>query len=336
MTLTPSADTFRGVATIDLELKRSTAFLWLNGKELTVESATFSGMPARVVAGGGEFLGFAPPKTVGPGPVRIEVHYTGRIGRNATGVFHNRSAGDWYLFTTFTAIEARRAFPCFDEPRFKTPWALTLHVPRKNTALANTRVVSETAEPGDRKRVVFAPTEPLPSELVAFAVGPFEIIDAGLAGKNGTPIRIVTPRGRASEAAVARGAAPQLLAQLEDYTGIPYPFDKLDHLALIEGAFGAIENPGLIIYQQRNLLVKPEQDSPERRRQMRSTMAHELAHQWFGNLVTMQDWDDVWLSEGFATWMAAKLMDAELPEARRGLLPAVARDRIMTTWSRLS
>jgi alanyl aminopeptidase len=318
------------VATIDLELKRSASFLWLNGKDLTVEAATLSGMPARVVAAGGEFLGFAAPKAVGPGPARIEVRYRGRIGRNEIGVFHNRSAGDWYVFTTFTAIEARRAFPCFDEPRFKTPWALTLHVPRENTALANTRAVSETAEPGGMKRVAFAPTEPLPSELVAFAVGPFEMVDAGRSGKNGTPVRIVTPRGRASEAAVARAAAPQLLAQLEEYTGIPYPFDKLDHLALIEGAFGAIENPGLITYRQRNLLVKPDQDSLEHRRQMRSTMAHELAHQWFGNLVTMADWDDVWLSEGLATWMEAKMMEAEQPEAERGLRPAVARDRMMT------
>jgi alanyl aminopeptidase len=236
-------------------------------------------------------------------------------------VFRKRSAGDWYVFTTFTAIEARRGFPCFDEPRYKTPWELTLHVKRENVAVSNTRATSERDEPGGMKRVTFAPTVPLPSYLIAFAVGPFEIVDAGRAGKNNVPVRIVTPRGRAAEAEAARAATPQLLARLEEYTGIPYPFDKLDHLALIEGAFGAIENPGLITYRQRVLLGKSAG--------MRGTMAHELAHQWFGNLVTMSGWEDVWLSEGFATWMAAKLRDEEQPASRRGVLSAAARNRIM-------
>src|SRR5262249_43712508 len=203
------------------------------------------------------------------GTARLEVRYRGHIdSKTATGVYRRRSGGDWYVFTTFTAIEARRAFPCFDEPRFKTPWQLTLHVPRAVTALSNTRAVAEAAEAGGMKRVEFAPTEPLPSDLVAFAVGPFEVVDAGRAGENSVPVRIITPRGRASEAAAAREATPRLLSQLEEYTGIPYPFDKLDHLALIEGAFGAIENPGLITYQQRILLARPERDSDERRRHM--------------------------------------------------------------------
>jgi alanyl aminopeptidase len=175
------------------------------------------------------------------------------------------------------------------------------------------------------KRVEFAPTAPLPSYLIAFAVGPFEIVDAGRAGKNSVPVRIVTPRGRAAEAGAARAATPQLLNRLEEYTGIPYPFDKLDHVALIEGAFGAIENPGLITYKQRVILPK----SPSGRVNMRGTMAHELAHQWFGNLVTISGWEDVWLSEGFATWMSAKMMDEEQPPARRGVRPAAARNRIM-------
>ena len=326
LTIVPTNNTFRGSAAIQLDLKQSLSFLWLNGKDLTVESATFragkSTFPATPVAAGGEFLGFALPQTAGPGPAQLEIRYQGALSeKTAVGVFRKRSAGDWYVFTTFTAIEARRAFPCFDEPRYNTPWELTLHVKRESVALSNTRALSEQEEPGGMKRVAFAPTTPLPSSLIAFAVGPFDIVDAGRAGKNGVPIRIVTPRGRAAEAAAARAATPQLLARLEEYTGIPYPFDKLDHLALIEGAFGAIENPGLITYRQRVLLGK----SPG----MRGTMAHELAHQWFGNLVTMSGWEDVWLSEGFATWMAAKIMDEEQPPARRGVLPAAARNRIM-------
>jgi alanyl aminopeptidase len=331
LTIVPGADTFRGVAIIDLELKQAASFIWLNGRDLIVDSASLAGLPARVVAAGGEFLGIAPTPAVGPGLARLEIRYRGTIsGKTATGVFHRRSGADWYVFTTFTAIEARRAFPCFDEPRFKTPWELTLHVPRKDTALSNTRSVAETEEAGGRKKLVFALTEPLPSSQIGFAVGPFEIVDAGRAGRNRIPVRIVTPRGRAREAEAARAATPQLLAWLEDYTGIPYPFDKLDHLALLDGAFGAVENPGLITYRQGILLAAPEADTAERQRQMRSTMAHELAHQWFGNLVTMSKWEDVWLSEGFATWMAAKIMDREQAQGRRGVLPAAARDRVMS------
>jgi alanyl aminopeptidase len=326
LTVVPTRSTFRGIATIELDLKESLSLLWLNGKDLTVESAVLragsSRIAAETVAVAGEFLRFTLPQGVGPGPAQIEIHYRGRLDEKSTvGVFRRRSAGDWYVFTTFTPIEARRVFPCFDEPRYKTPWELTLHVKRESVALANTHVVSEREEPGGMKRVVFAPTAPLPSYLIAFAVGPFEIVDAGRAGKNSVPIRIVTPRGRAAEADAARAATPRLLARLEEYTGIPYPFDKLDQVALIAGAFGAIENPGLISYRQRVLLG----NSPG----MRSTMAHELAHQWFGNLVTMSGWEDVWLSEGLATWMAAKMMDEEQPPARRGVLPAAARNRIM-------
>jgi alanyl aminopeptidase len=326
LTIVPASSTFRGAATIDLDLKQSLSFLWLNGKDLTVESAVLragnSSFQASSVSAGGEFLGFVLQKTVGPGPAQLEIRYRGKLNEKSTlGVFRKRSAGDWYVFSTFTPIEARRAFPCFDEPRYKTPWELTLHVKRDNVALSNTRAVSEREEPGGMKRIAFAPTVPLPSYLIAFAVGPFEIVDAGRAGRNSVPVRIVTPRGRAAEADAARAATPQLLARLEEYTGIPYPFDKLDHLALIEGAFGAIENPGLITYRQRVLLG----NSPG----MRGTMAHELAHQWFGNLVTMSEWEDVWLSEGFATWMASKMMDEEQPPLRRGVFQAAARNRIM-------
>ena len=148
-------------------------------------------------------------------------------------------------------------------------------------------------------------------------------------GRIRSPVRIITPHARAAEAAYARAAAPELLARLEEYTGIPYPFGKLDHIALLEGAFGAVENPGLITYQQRTLLAKPEQDTADRQRALRGTMAHELAHQWFGNLVTMSSWQDVWLSEGFATWLGSKIADQDQPELRRKVFAAASRDRIM-------
>jgi alanyl aminopeptidase len=339
LTIVPDEAAFRGIATIDLELMQRLPVLWLNGKDLAVESAVLraggTSFSARSFAAGGEFLGFVLPQAAGPGPARLEIRYRGKFGgKPPVGAFRKRAAGDWYIFTSFTAIDARRAFPCFDEPRYKTPWQLTLHVKRDSVALSNTHAVSEGEEPNGMKRVVFAATQPLPSSLVAFAVGPFDVVNAGRAGKNGVPVRIITPRGRAIEATAARGSTTQLLARLEEYTGIPYPFEKLDHLALLDGVFGATEYPGLITYQQRMLLANPTLDTPERRRSMRGIMAHELAHQWFGNLVTMSAWDDVWLSEGFATWMASKIMDDEEPPLRRRVLAVAARNRIMAADAR--
>jgi cytosol alanyl aminopeptidase len=334
LTIVPSAPAFRGIVTIDIELKRKLSFLWLNGKDLAVDSAVLRAgersLAARTVSAGAEFLGFALPQSVGPGPARLEIHYRGKLGEKPlAGAFRKQAAGDWYVFTSFTAIDARRAFPCFDEPRYKTPWRLTLHVERKQVALANTRAVSESEEPNGMKRVVFGATLPLPSSLVAFAIGPFDVVDDGRAGKSGAPVRIVTPRGRTREATAVRGHTARLVQWLEEYTGIDYPFEKVDHLALLEGTFGATEYPGLITYQQGILLARPDGDAPDRQRRMRAIMAHELAHQWFGNLVTMSGWQDVWLSEGFATWMGAKIMDGEEPATRTKVPAVVARHRIM-------
>jgi cytosol alanyl aminopeptidase len=334
LTIDPSQESFQGVATIDLQLTERLPFVWLNGTGITVQQAVLRAggetTPARVVYARDEFIGFALGQPAGPGPAQLEVRYQAALSDKSTvGAYRRQSEGEWYAFTTFTAIEARRAFPCFDEPRYKTPWQLTLHVKREHVALTNTPPLTDDNEPGGMKKITFAPTALLPSELIAFAVGPFEIVDAGRAGKRQIPIRIITPHGRAAEAAYTRTVDPELLTRLEEYTGIPYPFEKLDHIALLEGAFGAVENPGLITYQQRTLLAKPEQDTADRQRGMRGTMAHELAHQWFGNLVTMSTWQDVWLSEGFATWLGSKIADQDQPESRRRVSMAASRDRIM-------
>src|SRR6266566_1298277 len=171
LTIVPTKSSFRGVAIIELDLKKALSLLWLNGKDLTIDSAVLRAgnlqIPVEAIPAGGEFIGFVSQQAVGPGPAQLEIHYRGKLDERSTvGVFRKRSAGDWYVFTTFTAIEARRAFPCFDEPRYKTPWELTLHVKRESVALANTHAVSERDEPGGMKRVAFAPTAPLPSYLI--------------------------------------------------------------------------------------------------------------------------------------------------------------------------
>jgi alanyl aminopeptidase len=206
---------------------------------------------------------------------------------------------------------------------------VTLHVRKSDIAVANGPEISSIDEINGMKRVVFKDTQPLASEVVAFAVGPFDVVDAGVAGAKRVPVRIITPRGRAAEADPAKAATAELLPREEAYTGIPYPWDKLDHIAVLDLPFGATENPGLITYRDTQLLALPEKDTPRRVRMMRGTMAHEMAHQWFGNLVTQAWWDDTWLAEGFATWMAAKVDDIDLPENQRGLAMVQARDRIM-------
>ena len=174
----------------------------------------------------------------------------------------------------------------------------------------------------------FATTEPLPSEMVAFAVGPFDVYDGGVAG-HGTPVRVITAKGHAAEGHAAVQATAAILPRLEAYTGIPYAFGKLDHLALPAGAYGAVENPGLITYRARNLLIAPNQENGIFTRALRALQAHEIGHQWFGDLVTQASWDDVWLSEGFATWISAKMMDQEQPPERVHLAAIAARERIM-------
>ncbi len=327
LTIDPDKPAFDGWVRIEVELRKPAKVIWVNAKDVTVKEASVGAnghtYPARAQAAAGEFIGLELGSPI-DGAATLSIHYQGRLDDKAlAGVYRRRVGGEWYVFTTFTPIDARRAFPCFDEPRFKTPWEMTIHVKRDLKAFANARTVREIPEPDGMKAVHFAPTEPLPAEIVAFAVGPFDTFEGANAGHD-TPIRVITARGHAAEGTAAAQATVDVLPRLEAYTGIPYRFGKLDHLALPAGAFGAVENPGLITYIARALLVPPAEP-----RAIRGIEAHEIGHQWFGDLVTQATWEDVWLSEGFATWLAAKIMDEEQPAARKRLNAIAARERIM-------
>jgi alanyl aminopeptidase len=333
LTIDPSQPNFEGRMTIEFDLKSATDSIWLNAKGLNVRETSLRiadrPISARLLTAGGEFLGLELPNPAGPGRGALSVRYQGRLDDKATvGLFRRKTAGDWYAYTTFTPIEARRAFPCFDEPRFKTPWEVSIRVRHGHSAFANGREASVTEEPGGWKLVRFAPTEPIPAEVVAFAVGPFDVLDGGKAG-TGTPIRVITTKGRSAEGLAAVQGSEMILPRLEAYTGIPYPFGKLDHLAIPDSEFGAVENPGLIVYRAKLLLFAPDTETA-RAQPLRSLQAHEMGHQWFGNLVTQADWRDVWLSEGFATWISAKMMDMEQPAERVHLSAIVTRERIMS------
>jgi len=320
LTIIPEKETFSGAIDIDLELTEPTSLLWLNATELTVTEASLTEgkrrQTAQIVPGGDDFVGFGFRRSAAPGRARLHAVFSGKVSNtNTTGIFRQKAGEDWYAFTQFEAIDARRAFPCFDEPSDKVPWRLTLRVPKQDLAVSNAPVASEEPLAGDLKAVRFARTSPLPSYLVAFGVGPFDIVDAGRAGKNATPIRMIVPRGRGNEARYAAQTTGPLLEALEGYFGIPYPYAKLDNLVIPQTVrFGAMENAALVTYNETIELVKPEEETPLFRLRWASICAHETAHQWFGDLVTLAWWNDTWLNESFATWMGSKTLEKWKPE----------------------
>lgn len=316
LTIVPDREALDGIARYAVEVTRPTATVWLNATGLTVASATVGGQLARVVAGGEHFVGLALPAPLAAGPTTLEIRYRAPIARDrSVGVYADREGDDWYAYTFFEAIDARRAFPGFDEPGFKIPWQLRFHVRKDHVALGNTAVTAEVDEPDGMKRVELATTRPLPSYLVAFVVGPFELVDGGTAGRAATPIRFIVPRGRAAETRYAREVTPRVVAALESYFDMAYPYGKLD-VAVVPRYWGTMEHPGIVAMGQPLTLIPPAQETPGRKRGYTNILAHELAHYWFGDLVTMAWWDDTWLNEGLATWLDGKITDAAEPSWR--------------------
>jgi alanyl aminopeptidase len=319
LTLDPTKDTFSGSLTIQLQVVKPAQTIWLNQEKISIKSAVLTAQgvqhKASMVPGGDDFVGISFDGPIPAGAAVLAIQYSGEVvSKNSSGIFRQQEGGNWYLFTQFEPTDARAAFPCFDEPSYKTPWQITLHVPAIDAAISNTPPASETSSNG-MMTVVFKETKPLPSYLVAFAVGPFDFVNAGVAGANKVPVRIVVPKGKADEAKYAAEVTATILSRLEDYFGIPYPYEKADQVAIPNTAgFGAMENVGMVTYEQNIILADPKTDRIGRQRGYASTAAHELAHQWFGDLVTTAWWDDIWLNEAFATWMERKLIAEWKPE----------------------
>jgi alanyl aminopeptidase len=328
--LSPTIEAFAGSTDIEIELRAATPVVWLHAAGLTIQRAEWRGptpMPL-TTATSGEFLALIGARTWLPGRGTIHLEFTGRMPtREERGVYRQAEEGAWYVFTQFEATDARRAFPCFDEPSFKIPWQVTLEVPAGSRAFSNGAQLSETPA-GTGKRVVFAETRPLPSYLVAFAVGPFDVVAAGTAGRRSTPIRIIVPHGKSAHVAYAAATTGQILARLEDYFDIPYPYDKLDHIAVPQKG-GAMENPGLVTFATDIIFGKPGQRDIGLERGYTHVAAHELGHMWFGDLVTAAWWDDIWLNEAFANWIDAKVVDDWHPDWDGPVLRVEARGQAM-------
>jgi cytosol alanyl aminopeptidase len=328
LTVVPGAPTVTGEIAIDVQLDQAREVLWLNARSLKVTRVVteLSGTRASLLPDNEHFLGVSFTPSLPAGKHRITLSFEAEQSRKMTrGIFALEDADAWYTMTQFEADDARRAFPCFDEPGYKVPWQLTLRVPKDLVAVSNTRVISEMPGEGGLKVVRFAKTRPLPSYLVAFAVGPWEFLDLGPLGHAPTPSRIIVPRGRLTEVGFVARAYPELFLQLEAWFGIGYPFDKLDHIAIPLNVGFAMENAGLITYGARGVLAKPDAETARFRHGSASVGAHEMSHQWFGNLVTTAWWDDIWLNEAFATWIAEKMVDQWRPDYERGAARAEER-----------
>ncbi|MEO8554653.1 MAG: M1 family metallopeptidase, partial [Kofleriaceae bacterium] len=313
LTVVPALPEAHGNVKIAARVVKPTRVVWLNARGLTIDRATLAGRPATVIPGGEQFVGLTTNEEL-HGDLAIEISYAAPISQDkSVGIYAAREGDTPYVYTFFEAIDARRAFPCFDEPSYKVPWQLTFHVKQDQLARGNTAVVRETAEPNGMKRVELAESKPLPSYLVAFVVGPFDDIDDGVAGRVKTPIHFIVPKGRSAELAFAKQVTPKVVAALEDYFAMDYPFGKLD-VAVVPRYWGTMEHPGIVAMGQPLTLIRPEQQTREREESYTNILAHELGHYWFGDVVTMAWFDDTWLNEALGEWLDLIITDAVMPQ----------------------
>src|SRR5262245_42727375 len=252
------------------------------------------------------------PKPIARGNTELHIRYAGILNDKLRGFYTSKGRNRSYAVTQFESTDARRAFPSFDEPAFKATFALKLTVDRGDTVITNGKLISDTPGPTPtRHTMTFARTPKMSTYLVAMAVGYFQCLEAAA---EGIPIRICATPDKKQLTRIALDAAQDILRFYNRYFGIKYPFGKLDVLAVPDFAAGAMENTAAIFYREADLLADAKTASIDTRKNIASVLAHEMAHQWFGDLVTMQWWDDVWLNEGFATWMANKPLEAAHPD----------------------
>jgi aminopeptidase N len=324
--IVPSEPTYSGTITIDLKVDALTSLMWLNATDLKIDGAEVRAggatQAARVVPGGEDFVGFATPKPIAKGTAQLIVRWHGTLdaekSRGLYRVSEGSGADDWYAYTFFEPIDSRRAFPSFDEPAYKVPWKLTFHVKKGHVALANAAVASERDEADGMKTVVLEESKPLPSYLVAFVVGPFDVVDGGRSSQSHTPIRFVIPRGRATELRYAREVTPRIIDELEKFFAMPYQYGKLD-VAVVPRFWGTMEHPGIVALGQPLTLIKPTEEGLQRKRSYANIAIHELAHYWFGDYVTCRWWNDTWLNEALGYWADREITDALEPSWKYAL-----------------
>ena len=340
--LDPDRVDFRGQVEISLGLDGPRGDLWVSSRALAYRGGSLvqDGRTISVTVEPDDLRGAAHlvlGQTAAAGPAVLRLEYTGKVGETPQGLFRERSSSGWAIYTELEPIDARRVFPCFDEPSFKIPWELTLVVPARLVAVSNTDPLDESSAGPETKRIRFRTTRPLPSYLVALGVGDFDVVappPLPASSVRTTPLRVrgIAPRGRGADLAWALRSGGELLGHLEAWFGSPFPYEKLDHLTIPDTGV-AMENAGLITYPEASLLLGPD-SSEDDRQSLAITMAHEMAHQWFGDLVTMRFWDDTWLNESFAEFLETTAVRDWAPEREADLdaaedtLRAMKNDRL--------
>jgi len=328
MVLEPDIDqaTFRGSVTIDVELLEKTDEIVCNAIELQIDSATIivgegsaavEHVPDIRLDDDTERLHLTLPSDLPAGPARVQATFRGILNDRLRGFYRSTYEDDdgnehAIATTQCQSTDARRIFPCWDEPAWKASFAITLVVDPTHLAVSNSAEVADTIDPDGRRRVTFAETMRMSTYLVAFVVGPLEITDPVDAG--GVPVRVVHRPGKAALTPFALDVAVHALQWFADYYDIPYPGDKVDLLAIPDFAFGAMENLGCVTFREVLLLVDPEGASQPELQIVADVINHELAHMWFGDLVTMKWWEGIWLNEAFATFMETSCSHAYRPD----------------------
>jgi aminopeptidase N len=324
--------TFSGSETVRLNVESPTRQIVFNALDVSVTEARIDKNPiaSSVIKPDtkNELVTLSLPEELPPGQHTLALKFIGKINQFGRGLFYAKyqeqgtGAKKLLLGTQFEATDARRFFPCWDEPAFRARFQLNVVVPEKWMAVSNMPIASERKVTGGRE-VSFQPTPSMSSYLNVFCAGEFDAVEAET---EGVKLRIVTTKGKAESGRYALESTAQILRYYNQYFGIPYPLPKLDQLAIPGGFGGAMENWGGITYYETALLFDPQNSSVTTKQRVYEVIAHEVAHQWFGDLVTMAWWDNLWLNEGFASWMGTKCTAHFNPQWEVWLEKSIPRD----------